>query len=78
MGKPWLVKPQGTFDMFEAIPNQDRTLVVIGDAEHLIFETDKQDEVLIESICAWLAKHIKPATAELPAGSTPAAGEKPN
>ena len=73
-----LVKPQGTFDMFKAIPNKDRTLVVIGDAEHLIFETDKQDEVLIESICAWLDKHIKPATAEHPPGSMPTAGEKAN
>src|SRR5262249_25338892 len=73
-----LVKPQGTFDMFKAIPNKDRTLVVVGDAEHLIFETDKQDEVLIESICAWLDKHIKPATAEHPPGSMPTAGEKAN
>ncbi len=63
-----LVKPQGTFDMFKVIPNQDRTLVVVGDAEHLIFESDKQDKVLIESVSAWLEKHIKPASKE-PAGS---------
>ena len=53
-----LVKPEGTFDMFKAIPNQDRTLVIVGDAEHLIFETDKQDVVLLQSISAWIDKHV--------------------
>ena len=52
-----LTKPQGTFDMFKSIPNTDKTLLVIGEAEHLIFETEPQDEIMLRGLSAWIDKH---------------------
>lgn len=72
--KDKLVKPKGTYELFEAVSSQDKNLFIIGNEEHLIFETFKQSNMLIDSITSWMDKHsqTKPADA-LNAGAPPAA-----
>ncbi len=53
-----LVKPAGTYEMFDKINSSDKALIVIGDADHLILETTNQSEVLLQGLSAWLDKHI--------------------
>lgn len=55
--KDKLVKPQGTYDLFGAVKSDDKTMLIVGDAEHLIFETDNQNQLVLDSICAWMDKH---------------------
>ncbi|MBA3994311.1 MAG: hypothetical protein C0469_12355 [Cyanobacteria bacterium DS2.3.42] len=74
--KDKLVKPKGTYELFEAVSSQDKNLFIIGAEEHLIFETFRQSNMLLESISAWMDKRstLKPAnstdaaTAAAPAG----------
>ncbi|HNB23671.1 MAG TPA: alpha/beta fold hydrolase, partial [Candidatus Melainabacteria bacterium] len=40
--KDKLVKPKGTYELFEAVGSKDKNLFIIGSEEHLIFETFKQ------------------------------------
>jgi acylglycerol lipase len=66
--KDRLVNPRGTFELFSAIKNTDKTILVIGTAEHLMFECDSPDPVLIDAVDSWLRHHcaaqgtIAPAT----------------
>lgn len=53
-----LVKPRGTFEIFDAIKSVDKTLLLIGTAEHLMFETTSPSPVLIDSLDSWLKKHL--------------------
>jgi acylglycerol lipase len=62
--KDKLVKPQGTYDLFGAVKSDDKTMLIVGDAEHLIFETDKQNMLVLDSICAWMDKHSANRPAE--------------
>ena len=55
--KDRLVKPQGTYKMFDAVKSEDKTMVIVGTAEHLIFENDKQSKILLDSLCSWLDNH---------------------
>lgn len=57
--KDRLVKPQGTYKMFDAVSADDKTMMIIGTAEHLIFETDNQSKVLLDSLSSWLDRHSK-------------------
>jgi alpha-beta hydrolase superfamily lysophospholipase len=54
-----LVKPQGTYDMFDTIASADKTMIIVGNAEHLIFETTKQSQVLMDGLSAWIDNHLK-------------------
>lgn len=58
--KDKLVKPEGTVDMFKNIQSEDKTILIIGNAEHLMFETDKISPVLTESVSSWLDNHLQP------------------
>lgn len=51
-----LVKPKGTFNLYKAISNNDKVLIVDGDAEHLIFESDSDNSVLLAGLSAWIKK----------------------
>lgn len=53
-----LVKPQGTYEMYDRINSPDKTMIIIGNAEHLIFETMNQSQVLIDGLAAWLDNHL--------------------
>ncbi|MBP9093690.1 alpha/beta fold hydrolase [bacterium] len=55
--KDKLVKPQGTYDLFDAVKSEDKTMMIVGNAEHLIFETDSQNGVVIDTLCSWIDKH---------------------
>lgn len=55
--KDKLVKPQGTYDLFAAVKSEDKTMMIVGNAEHLIFETDSQNGVVIDTLCSWIDKH---------------------
>ena len=61
--KDALVKPQGTFRMFEHIKTNDKDMFILGTAEHLIFETDLQNEMLLDTLTTWLSNHIQPGNA---------------
>jgi len=55
--KDKLVKPKGTYELFEAVSSKDKNLFIIGTEEHLIFETFKQSSMLLEALIAWMDKH---------------------
>ena len=62
-----LVKPKGTVDMFKRIQNKDKTLLIIGQAEHLIFESDVQNTMLLNTLTDWMIDRmeIKPQSASI-------------
>lgn len=62
--KDKLVKPKGTYELFEAVSSQDKNLFIIGNEEHLIFETFKQSNMLIDSITSWMDKHSQTKQAD--------------
>lgn len=52
-----LVKKTGTYDLFEAIGSKQKTLVLLGNTEHLIFEAGQfQDDVTL-GVIDWMAFH---------------------
>jgi len=53
-----LVKPKGTYEMFDNVRSPDKAMLIIGNAEHLIFETPQQSPVLLDGLTAWLNNHI--------------------
>lgn len=53
-----LVKPKGTYQMFDNVGSTDKAMIIIGGAEHLIFENPKQPDVLLDGLTAWLNGHI--------------------
>ncbi len=55
-----LVKPEGTFSLFDAVSSKDKTLHLAGLAEHLMFETVSPDPILIDTVDSWLKHHISP------------------
>jgi len=58
--KDKLVKAQGTYDLFEAVKSDDKTMIIVGNAEHLIFETDNQNVMVLDSLCSWIDEHSAP------------------
>ncbi|MEZ4535636.1 MAG: alpha/beta fold hydrolase [Cyanobacteriota/Melainabacteria group bacterium] len=61
--KDALVKPAGTFRMFDNIGNSDKDMFILGEAEHLIFETDKQCKILLDTLSTWLDEHARASAA---------------
>jgi len=54
-----LVKPKGTYEIFDSVNSSDKTMLILGNAEHLMFETPQQSDVLIDGLTAWLNNHLK-------------------
>lgn len=52
-----LVKPEGTIELFNEIATSDKDLVILGDAEHLIFEKNQFDTAIVDGVAAWLYRH---------------------
>ncbi len=52
--KDKLVKPAGTVELFEAVSNDDKALLLLGTFDHLIFETFKPSKFLTDAICTWM------------------------
>ncbi len=61
-----LVKPSGTYTMFDKINSADKALIIIGKAEHLILETTNQSKLLLQGLSAWLENHIDDARKTVP------------
>lgn len=57
--KDKLVKPEGTRELYNAIPSGDKKLVTIRSAEHLIFENHKISDDLKRVVLSWLLEHNK-------------------
>jgi alpha-beta hydrolase superfamily lysophospholipase len=56
-----LVKPDATYDLFRAIASKDKSLVMVGNAEHLIFEEGCFTAPVLKGLVAWMDSHLKPA-----------------
>ncbi len=54
-----LVKPAGTMEIYNSIPNKDKDLVLIGSSEHLIFESTTCPKSTITAIIGWMEGHNK-------------------
>ncbi|MBC8000206.1 MAG: alpha/beta fold hydrolase [Leptolyngbya sp.] len=65
-----LVRPEGTYEMYHNVNSPDKTMIIIGNAEHLILETPNQSKVLLDGLTAWLDNH---QTAATPSSQTPSA-----
>lgn len=53
-----LVKPGSTIMLFDAIKTNDKTLLLLGGAEHLIFENSQFTPILLEGVTTWLRGHL--------------------
>lgn len=57
-GQDRLVKAEGTQDLFRKIGTTDKDFVILGNAEHLIFEEGQFDEQSVNVISGWILKHV--------------------
>jgi alpha-beta hydrolase superfamily lysophospholipase len=55
--KDKLVKPEGTRELYNRIPSEDKKLVTIRSSEHLIFENHKISPDLNRVVTGWLLSH---------------------
>lgn len=56
--KDRLVKPQGTYDLFDAVTCDDKDMFIVGTSEHLIFENDRPSEIVLNTLNNWLNDHV--------------------
>jgi len=56
--KDRLVKPKGTFELFDAVNSEDKSMIVQGLSEHLMFESPRPDDYVIDVVDYWLKQHI--------------------
>ncbi|MBX9693569.1 MAG: lysophospholipase, partial [Cyanobacteria bacterium] len=72
--KDRLVKPEGSYKMFDSVTADDKTMMIIGTAEHLIFESEKQTDLVINTITPWMEQRLdsrKPKVDALEAQTNP-------
>lgn len=53
-----LVKPEATYDLFRAIAAKDKSLIMVGNAEHLIFEEGCFTPPVLKGLIAWMDSHV--------------------
>lgn len=53
-----LVKPEGTIALYGALATPQKDLVLVGDAEHLIFEEGQAPDDIVRMLAGWLDSHI--------------------
>ncbi len=58
-GKDHLVKPEGTIELFNELTTQDKDLILVGGAEHLILEENQFNDEIIDIITAFADKHAE-------------------
>lgn len=56
-----LVKPTGTLALYNGLTTEDKDLVFVGHAEHLIFEEGQFKPAAISGLNGWLEAHLKSA-----------------
>jgi alpha-beta hydrolase superfamily lysophospholipase len=54
-----LVKPEATYDLFRAIACKDKSFIMVGNAEHLIFEEGCFTAFVLKGLVAWMESHTK-------------------
>ncbi len=54
-----LVKETGTLDLFQALETPDKTIVILGGTEHLIFEAGQFKDDMTLGVLGWMAAHSK-------------------
>lgn len=52
-----LVKKTGTYDLFESVASPRKTLVLLGQTEHLIFEAGQFKEDVTMGVLGWMKAH---------------------
>lgn len=52
-----LVKPSSTIELYDAIKSKDKTLIIMGFKEHLIFENQQFFPMMLEGVTNWLRAH---------------------
>lgn len=57
--KDHLVKPEGTIALYGALATPHKDLVLVGDAEHLIFEEGQTPQDIVRMLAAWLDTNVK-------------------
>ncbi len=55
-----LVKAEGTIALYGALSTRQKDLIMVGDAEHLIFEEGQAPADIVRMLAAWLDSHIGP------------------
>jgi acylglycerol lipase len=58
-----LVKPEGTVELYNKLSTPDREIVLIPNAEHLIFEENQFDDEVITKVAGWIDNHISASSA---------------
>lgn len=53
-----LVKPDATYDLFRAVTCKDKSFVMVGNAEHLIFEENCFTPCVLTGLVAWMNSQI--------------------
>lgn len=53
-----LIKPSGTLELFSKIKSSDKNLVMVGSAEHLIFEQGQFASDMVDLVSNWIEKHV--------------------
>lgn len=53
-----LVRPTGTIDLFNRLATKDKKIVLIPDAEHLIFEEAQFKQRDIDTVVSWIQSHM--------------------
>jgi alpha-beta hydrolase superfamily lysophospholipase/thiol-disulfide isomerase/thioredoxin len=73
-----LIKPSGTLELFNKIKSADKNLVMVGSAEHLIFEQGQFANDMVDLVSNWIEKHVVTGADKLEeiAKAAPAAGEE--
>lgn len=54
-----LVRPEATYDLFRAIACKDKSFVMVGNAEHLIFEEGCFTPAVLKGLIAWMESHAR-------------------
>lgn len=57
-----LVKPGATVKLYNSLRSHDKRLLMVGNAEHLIFQKGQFNNQTVEMLTAWLKEHPKVLT----------------
>jgi len=57
-GSDRLIKPAGTLALFNRLKTNDKDMVMVGSAEHLIFEQGQFTDEVVDLVSDWIDKHV--------------------
>jgi alpha-beta hydrolase superfamily lysophospholipase/thiol-disulfide isomerase/thioredoxin len=57
-GSDRLIKPAGTLALFNRLKTPDKNMIMVGSAEHLIFEQGQFTDDVVELVSDWIDKHV--------------------